>query len=139
MKKLAALITLILWSVSMTVSASASMTVLCVETSGKAVLEYSAGVHCDDATKALAAHTKSADVSVHCADCVDSPLTSASYASPRLADKAAFVQVATYVTALLDTTYAYDLASLSAPDVSAELSAMRSAYIGQRKTIVIQQ
>jgi hypothetical protein len=139
MKRLAALITLILWSVSMTVSASAGMTVLCVETSGKAVLEYSAGGHCDDATKALAAHNKSADASVHCADCVDSPLTSASYASPRPVDKAAFLQVATYVTALLDTTYAYDLASLRGPDVSAELPAMRSAYIGQRRTIVIQQ
>jgi hypothetical protein len=54
-------------------------------------------------------------------------------------DKAAFLQVATYVTALLDTTYAYDLASLRGPDVSAELPAMRSAYIGQRRTIVIQQ
>ncbi len=139
MKKLAALLMLLVWSVSMTVSASASMTVLCVETSGKAVLEYSAGAHCDDATRTLAAHTKSADASVHCADCIDSPLTSAFYASPRLSDDVAFVQTATYVTALLNTTHDYDVALSRGVKVSAELSAMRSAYIGQRETIVIQQ
>ena len=130
---------LILWSVSMTASASASMTVLCVEKSGKSAFEYSGGTHCDDAAGALATHTKSADTSVHCADCVDSPLTSTCSASTRLSDEAAFIQIATYVTALLDTTHDYEQVHLRGSDVSAESTAMRSAYIGQRKTIVIQQ
>jgi hypothetical protein len=139
MKKLVSLLMLILWSVSMTASASASMTVLCVEKSGKAAFEYSGGTHCDDATGALATHTKSADASVHCADCVDSPLSSTCSASTRLSDEAAFVQIATYVTALLDTTRDYDLVRLRGSEVAAESATMRSAYIGQRETIVIQQ
>ena len=139
MKKLVALLMLIVWSVSLTVSASANMAVLCVETNGKAVLEYSAGTHCDDVTAALTAHTKSADVIVHCADCVDSPLASTCYAAPRLSDKAAFIPIATYSTAFLATTHNYDIAYSRRSDISAEPSAMRSAYIGQRETIIIQQ
>jgi pyruvate/oxaloacetate carboxyltransferase len=139
MKKLAALLMLILWSVSMTASASASMTVLCVEKSGKAAFEYSVGAHCDDATGALATRTQSANASVHCADCVDSPLASTSSASTRLSDEAAFVQISTYVTALLDTTHDYELVRSRGSEVSAESAAMRSTYIGQRETIVIQQ
>lgn len=139
MKKFAALLLLILWSVSMTVSASASMTVLCVEKSGKAAFEYSSGTHCGDANRALSAQPKSADASVHCAECVDSSLVSSCSASTRLSDEAAFVQIATYVTALLDTTHDHELSGSRGLAASVAIPAMRSAYIGQRETIVIQQ
>ena len=40
MKKFTALLTLILWSISMTASAGTDMAVLCVEQDGRAVIEY---------------------------------------------------------------------------------------------------
>lgn len=139
MKKLAALIMLILWSVSMTVSASASMTVLCIETNGKAVVEYSAGVHCADASKVPAVLTKSAYSSIQCANCVDSSLGLASFDAQRLSGQVDGGHVATDVPALVQTLDSYDLAGSRGPYGLVVLSALRSTYIGQRRTIVIQQ
>ena len=139
MKKVAALVTLLFWSISMIASASANTAVLCLEKSGKAAIEYSAGEHCDDATASLASHKQSADVSIHCTDCVDSPLAaSVQFASTKSSDTGVS-QLVAYVTAFLDTTFKDNSTLNRASWVSRDHAAMRSAYIGQRETIVIQQ
>lgn len=140
MKRLAALLTLILWSVSMTASASASMSVLCVERDGHRAIEYSVDSHCDDAVASGAAQGKSPEVSVHCADCVDVPLVSAATAFfPKISDEGALAPIGAYVTAFLYSTNELDQSRARASEAFVERPAMRSTYIGQRKTIVIQQ
>lgn len=140
MKRLAAIFALLIWSVSMTVSAAAGMAVLCVEKNGKAAIEYSMDTHCDEVSDSGAAKGSSAQTVVHCADCTDSPLTTgASTYTPRFSDEAVSLQLTAYVVAYLDTAQDYGPGRVGASASSVENGLMRSTYMGQRQTIVIQQ
>jgi hypothetical protein len=138
MKRIAALFALILWSVSMTVSASASMAVLCVEKDGRASIEYSVDAHCDEVSKSVSPKAQS-DALVHCADCVDRQLTSSAISSVRIVEGTAFIPVATYVVASLNMAPNSNQTQRLMPGAFAAPPDARSTYIGQRQTIVIQQ
>lgn len=140
MKRLLALLTLVLWSISMTASASAGMSVLCVEQDGQRVVEYSVDAHCYDPGDAAGAQDNSVKSSVHCTDCVDTPLVSSVTAySPKATDEPTLAKIGTYVIALLTSTTAANQSSNRIARAPLEHFAMRSAYMGQRETIVIQQ
>lgn len=140
MKKFAFTLTLILWSISMAASTSANSAVLCVEKDGKAVIEYSVDTHCDEVKASVTPTGKSVQTVVHCTDCVDSSLTSsASSYSPRPADEAAPLRIAGYIVAYLDAAYLQDAMGIHPSAPLLEHAAMRSTYMGQRQTIVIQQ
>jgi hypothetical protein len=140
MKRLVAFLTLVLWSISMTASASAGMFVLCIEKDGQRVIEYSVDSYCHDAVDAVGARDTAVKSSVHCTDCVDTPLASSATAySPKITDQQALAKIGTYVIAFLaPTTPVNQFGNRIARTHLAALAA-RSAYMGQRETIVIQQ
>lgn len=138
MKRFFALLTVVLWSLGMTLSASASMTVLCVEKSGSRVIEYSVNAHCADAAS-IVSYGSADEISVHCNDCSDTSLTaSVTSVSPRVINKLVVAQIASYVTAILDTV-SNSSETNSEIALTPPLAASRSTHIGQRYTIVIQQ
>ncbi|MES2255500.1 MAG: hypothetical protein V4559_10715 [Pseudomonadota bacterium] len=140
MKRLVALLTLVFWSISMTASASAGMSVLCVEQDGQRVVEYSVDTHCYDPGDATGAQDSSVKSTAHCTDCVDTPLVSTATAhSPKATDEPALAKIRTYVVAFLTSTPSADKSSNRIARAPLEPLAMRSAYMGQRGTIIIQQ
>jgi len=140
MKRLLAFLTLVLWSISLTASASASMSVLCVEQDGQRLVEFSVDSHCYDAFSAATMQDKSVKAGVHCADCVDTPLVSSTTAcSPKAANKSVLATIGSYVIAFLTSTPAAADQSNRIARTPFEHLAMRSAYVGQRENIVIQQ
>ncbi len=140
MKRLAAIFALLIWSVSMTVSATAGMAVLCVEKNGKAAVEYSMDSRCDEVREAGAAKGLGAQAVVHCTDCTDSALTTtAGTYTPRYSDEAVSPQLTAYVVAYLNTAQDYVPGRVGATASSVENGLMRSTYMGQRQTIVLQQ
>lgn len=140
MKRITALLALVLWSLSFVASASASMSVLCVEQNGQRTLEYSANTHCSDSGASVGTDQSAIKSAVHCADCVDIPLSApASASSPKVANDLLANQIGSYVTAFLSLAAYPNQSSLGLRDALIEQPQIRSAHIGQRSNIVIQQ
>ena len=139
MKKLAALLALILWSISTAGSASSAMTVMCVEKSGSITFEYSLGSRCLDQEEAkVSASTDDAAFNIaSCPSCTDSslsaPTATASIAAKSLSDIAALSPVPTLAAPVL-----FHINGLRAPPNGAS-PLVRSSYLAQRETIVILQ
>ena len=138
MKRLVAFLTLLLWSISMTVSASAEQAVLCVEKSGKTAIEYSSGIHCEDNGASTLKH-ESSTVSTQCVGCVDRALApSANCVSPKQSNNMPIVQMAIYIAANLDIACG-NATRMRALGRSVEPPLTRSSHIGHRASIVLQQ
>ncbi len=140
MKRITALLALLLWTLGFAASASASMSVLCVEQNGQRTIEYSADSHCYDSGILVGTDQSIVKSTAHCADCVDIPLSApVSASSPKVAKDIISSQIGAFVTAFLTTAQYPNQASLGPITDAPETSALRSAYIGQRPNIVIQQ
>lgn len=140
MKRFTALLALIVWTLGFAASASASMIVLCVEQNGQRTVEYSADSHCYDSSISAETDQSIVKSAAHCADCVDIPLSApASAGSPKVAKDIISSQIGAFVTAYLSTAWYPNQASLGLVTDAPEEFALRSAYIGQRPNIVIQQ
>jgi hypothetical protein len=141
MKKLVALFTLILWSISTAASAAGSMSVLCVEKSGNVSIEYSFGTRCVDKDEVVAADAQmqAAVSDAHCPSCVDSSLSAptASF-STRIAAKSLAADPVALPVAILPSPVLVHVNGMRAPPEAAPLI-IRSAYLAQRETIVILQ
>lgn len=140
MKRFTALLALIVWTFGFAASASANMSVLCVEQNGQRTVEYSADSHCYDSGVSTGTDQSVVKSAAHCADCVDIPLSApASASSPKVAKDIISSQIGAFVTAYLSTAWYSNQTSLGLSAATPEQSALRSAYIGQRPIIVIQQ
>ena len=116
------------------------MSVLCVEQNGQAAVEYSIDAHCEDTGRSILAAQTSLKPIVHCTDCMDIPLgVTASANSPKIADEMVVPQIGAYITALLAVTEYPNHSRLGLRQALVEQHELRSAYIGQRPNIVIQQ
>lgn len=141
MKKLAALITLLVWSISTAASASEGLVVLCVEKSGAVSFEYSDGARCADqdvfVSPLLEKPATIKDGAV-CPSCRDSSLaSSAANSAPQVAAKAIAAQPAVAPVAVIQHPVFTALNGLRAPPTHS--SPIRSAYLTQRPTVVILQ
>lgn len=143
MKKLAAILVLFLWSVSTAASAKAELSVLCIEKSGRASIEYSLGAGCADSGVIAAgpstSKTTQAVSNSHCLSCIDSSLNpSAGNNAARAVSKVAAAQLATDPASLLIQLLVPSNGVRASPLVIAP-PVVRSAYVIQRKTLVLQQ
>ena len=141
MKKLAALLTLIIWSISTAASASVGLSVLCVEKSGAATIEYSLGSRCADQEQAKLATSKQQTTvsSAHCPSCTDTSLnTSVANSVPRIAAKVLAAEPAVATLAVISSPVFTHINGVRAPP-KIETPPVRSAYLVQRPTIVILQ
>ena len=144
MKKLAAILFLFLWSFSTADSAKAELSVLCVEKGGSASIEYSLGAGCADsgviAAAAPTSKTTRAVSSSHCPSCTDSSLNpSVGNNSVRALNKVAAAQPATDPASLLIQPLLVRSNDVRAPPFEIAPPVVRSAYVIQRKTLVLQQ
>ena len=144
MKKLAAILVLFLWSVSTAASAKAELSVLCVEKSGRASIEYSLGAGCADsgiiAAGPSTSKTTQAVSNSHCPSCTDSSLNpSAGNNAARAVSKVAAAQLATDPASLLIQSLLVPSNGMRASPPAIASPVVRSAYVVQRKTLVLQQ
>jgi hypothetical protein len=141
MKKFAALLTLLFWSINTAASASTVMSVLCVEKNGVVSIEYSLGAGCvdTDALNASTSKTRSAAKSESCPSCVDSYVgPSIANSSPRVSDKAIAVEP------LIARLVVFNVPVFTHPNGVQSRSridrpSLRYAYLIQRQSIVILQ
>ena len=144
MKKLAAILVLFLWSVSTAASAKAELSVLCIEKGGSASIEYSLGVGCADsgvvAVGPPTSKAAQAASSTHCLNCTDSSFDpSVGNNATRAISKVAAAQLATDPASLLIQSLLVCSNGVRAPPAVIASPIVRSAYIIQRKTLILQQ
>jgi hypothetical protein len=132
----------LLWSISTAASANAGFSVLCIEQSGKASIEASFGLRCADQVSAASAVRKApAQVSqTHCSSCIDSSLSpSSSNCVQRAASKMATVAPMAEPVVILHAPILLSAHGVRVPPVQIVSEPVRSDYIVQRQTLVLQQ
>lgn len=141
MKKLTTILMLLFWSISTAASASAGMSVVCIEKSGAVSIEFTGGTRCADQEQSVVSGPKYREsVSApQCPSCVDSSL-SASVANsvPRVAKKALAAEPVLITLAVIKApVYTEIYTERAAPKIEPALA--RSNYLTQRTSIVILQ
>ena len=116
------------------------MAVLCFEKDGHRAIEYSSDAHCDDVVSAVGSQDTATTVSADCVDCVDIPLAcSATAFSPKVFNQAKLAPIGACVISSLSLLTNFVPNHIQLREAFIELPASRSAYLGQRRTIVLQQ
>lgn len=140
MKRIIALLALLLWSISTAASASTGLSVLCVEKGGAISIEYSVGARCADhegASLSTARQTSISDAS--CPNCIDRSLVpNAASSAPRVVSKAMAAEPAIAPLLVLTAPVFTNVNGVRAPP-KIESALVQSAYLIQRPSIVILQ